>query len=223
MSKYIVVYDFETSDKVAETCHPLQIAAVAIERKTLEIVPQEDGGLFKSYMRPPISDEEILDANVIKEDALRVNHIKREDIAGFPAEKVVWNNFSDWMKQWRASNNKWHFPIRAGYNIINFDDVITRRLNETYNTKWFFHPRDFCDLISMTWGWQESNPEVESISWDNIKKHLGMSGQDGQAHTADADCLSCARYLVRLLSYQRLHGKRQNFFKDAFADQNGIK
>jgi DNA polymerase III epsilon subunit-like protein len=218
MSKFIIVYDFETGDVDPHTCHPLQIGAVAIERSTLEFVPPEEGGSFVSYMRPPISDDDIFNWDIIKQRALDKNKISRETIIEAPAEKVVWVNFIDWIKKFKSGRDQYTKPVRAGHNILKFDDIIVARLNEKYGQKPPFHPRDFVDTMNLSFLLFESNPEMTSYSFDALRPHLGFSA-DG-AHEAMNDVVTTGKYLTRVMKYFRAHCKRQKYFQNSFNERS---
>lgn len=214
-NNYICVYDYETGGKFANKSQPIQIAAIIIDPKKLSVV---DGGEFESLMRP-IADKdcEVFGVEPIQDEALKVNHKTRTELKNAPDAKAVFKKFNEWLANFNIGSNDWGLPVRAGFNIHNFDDKITERLacgqktgekepynfgpNDEFGAK-VFHPIHSIDVMNMFFNFTEGwyNPELRSLSMDNIRKYTGMKSD--KAHDALQDCYDCGELLVRML---RLH------------------
>jgi DNA polymerase III epsilon subunit-like protein len=205
-----VIFDLETSDKDPFTCYALEISALAIDNHTLEII---DGGIFESRMRPPLTDEQILDINgPIKDEALAVNGIKRKEILDAPKESLVWTNFINYTKSYTTGRAPWGNPVAIGHNIRKFDDIIVNRLCETYNTKYPFHPRDYIDTLNMMYLWLESVEGIDKYGMDSLRAFLGLDNADkGSSHTAGRDCYDTYEIFRRFLGWMRKLAKKAKF------------
>lgn len=226
---YICVYDYETGGKFASKSQPIQIAAIILDPKKLTVVK---GGEFESLMKPiPDEDCELYGVEPIQDEALKVNHKTREEIAAAPDAKAVFKKFNEWLSNFSVGDNSWGLPVRAGYNIHNFDDKITERLacgqgtgeKEPYNFgpsdefgSKVFHPIHSFDVMCMFNAWFENKyePALRSMSMDNLRKYTGMVSEN--AHDALQDCYDCAEFLARLLKLNRnvingILGSRVNF------------
>jgi DNA polymerase III epsilon subunit-like protein len=205
-----IIFDLETSDKDSDTCYPLQVAATAVDGKTLEVLES-----FQSFMRPNLTDEIIMDlGGPIKPDALRVNHIKREDILKFPLTKVVWPNFIEFCLKYRVGKTIWGYPIPVGYNIVNFDIPIVKRVSKELNTRYPFHTRDFIDLMNLemiTMGGLTGESRMEKYSFDYVKGYYGMNNEEyGQSHDAQRDVKDTLDLFIRKLRWIRTKVKLHN-------------
>src|SRR5687767_13171995 len=156
--------DFETTSKKKFSCQPTQLAAAAIDGRKLEVI-----GRFKSYFQ--ISE----DADYLKKynldpatpEVLKMTHTTMEDLHKAPTPKIVWKNFESWVNQFNYKQSKWTAPIRAGYNIFNYDDAITERLcgkppyefgpwDEEYQCQSLFSPIFGIDLMQIVYYWFSS-------------------------------------------------------------------
>ena len=119
-SNYIVL-DFETDGVNPETCQPIQIAAIVLNPRNLQVYP---GAEFNSYIKP---DFKTLDTR-----ALEINKIKIEDLEQAPNPKVVWKSFCKFVNQYDVIHEKDKYkPIPVGYNL-QYDLTIANRLNKLY-------------------------------------------------------------------------------------------
>lgn len=193
----LVSFDFETSGINPETCQPLSLGAVAIHPKKLEII---EGSEFYSLIKPEEPDK-------VPQEALNVNKLNMEELMKAPSLGVVWNNFVNYLKQYRSGKNVWGNPIRAGFNIVSYDDVIIGRLARRFGNvdkdgrPDIFHPRDCFDAIHHLFAHLE-NSDIRSYSFDNMREFLGMKST-GQAHNALSDSEDAAKLIIRLLNYYR--------------------
>jgi len=195
---YIVVYDFETSSADPQTTQPLSLAALAIDPRTLQIEPNR----FETLIRPTEPEK-------VEPGALRVNKLTMEELTkpveegGPPSVDVAWKSFVNYLGQFSSGSSMWGKPIAAGHNILNFDNIITDRMNAKYNGgKKTFHPRDDIDTMKLIFLWTENNPAVEKLGMDYLRDYLGLDAEG--AHTAKKDIDDCAKIIIRFL---RLHRK----------------
>lgn len=209
----IIFIDFETSSTDPYTCYPLQLSAVAIHGKRLEIM---EGGRFNEYMRPKLSDDEIMDPNIIQDGALTINHIKRESIKDFPIEKIVWENFCNWVTQFRGEGG---VCIPAGWNYIRYDEIIINRLRDAYKTKRVFHENDFIDIMNFDWMFRESDPNYGGKSFLKAREHFGIQLSEGdKAHDARVDVEYGAKLLIRYMAWIKKVAKNKKYFAGALLD-----
>lgn len=221
-----IVYDYETTSKNAYRTQPTQLAAVALDGRKLEIV-----GKFNSYIKISEDEEYMKKYNLdpISEEALQKTKISMETIRAAPEPKVVWPQFVDFVNQFNYRKNKWGAPVAAGFNIINYDNVITNRLcgaepwklgpfDEVYQTQSLFNPIQYVDLLHISYFWLESLPEPTSLSFDSLRQFFGMD--TSKAHNAEFDVQQTAELLIRFLKLTRnVAGKTK--FKGAMARNVG--
>lgn len=122
----IICYDWETAGANPHTCQPIQIAAVAIDGRTLKL---KDNGKFES-MISIIPDDKVEDYGLdpVEQKALDVNKKTLEEIQKAPSLKTVWAQFCEWVNGFNYKGDRWSAPIRSGYNIMGFDDIICDRI-----------------------------------------------------------------------------------------------
>lgn len=209
-SNYFACYDFETGGINPETCEPLSLGAVIIHPKKLAIV---EGAEFYSLIQPENPDN-------INPEALEKNKLKMDELMEAPKLETVWNSFLSFLKQYKTGKNSWGNPIPAGYNILGYDNIIITRLAKRFGNvdkdgrADVFHPRDSFDALTHIFAHLESDENIRSYSFDNMREFLGMKSI-GQAHNALVDSKDAARLIIRLLNYyRRLNSKEK--FKGAF-------
>lgn len=210
----IIFLDFETGSKNPNKTQPIQLAAVCIHARKLEIIK---GSEFQSYIKP-VSDE-IAKANnldPIQDEALKVNKISREILETAPQLDVVWKQFVNYVDSFNYKKNLWSAPILAGFNNNGFDDIIIRRLCQKYGPyqeereqQGLFHPLHNIDLMKWMWKWTENTNEIKSLSMDSIRDWLGMS-KDG-AHNAIVDVKDGAKLLINILKMTRYFASKTKF------------
>lgn len=210
----IIFLDFETGSKNPNTTQPLQLAAVCIHSRKLEIIRDSE---FQSYIKP-LDDEAAKLAGVdpVEEEALKVNKITKEQLLNAPQLDVVWKQFVDYVNSFNYKKNTWAAPILAGFNNNGFDDKIIHRLCEKYgpfqkdrNQQALFHPIHNIDLMKLMWAWTENNNDIKSLSMDAIREWLGMP-KDG-AHNAIIDVKDGAKLLISMLKLTRHFGSKTRF------------
>ena len=221
--RYICVFDFETDGKFPETANPVQVAAIILNPRSLEIIAE-----FESKMRPKDvtgttyfedhKDTIEWHAKLHKTTAEKIFEAWKK----YPDSKIVWTRFFEFISKYHTrQNNPGSFtaPIPAGYNIVNFDLPIALRLCKQYgfvdtngNSKMFSKVNKF-DVYDIVFSWFENLNEPEKLSMDYIRPFLGMS-TDG-AHDALQDVKDTTAILVRFLNFQRRLGSVEKF-KDCF-------
>lgn len=204
----IVFRDWETGSKNRYNTQPIQLAAVIIDIKRLEVVPDS---LFESTLRPLFTDEECEKAGVapLEDEALKKNGFTREELQTAPYPKLVWQNYCDYLKNYNLKGkdgSKWDAPAVGGYNNCNFDDFIDIRMCEQYGPKldewggWsLYHPFfrfDAQQLVQNFFHAKKINT-FNSISMDAMREYFGYSMEN--AHKADVDVKQGADLLIRFL------------------------
>jgi len=209
----LLFYDFETGSKNKYKTQPIQIAAVVIDLRALDIV---EDSLFVSTIKPELDDEKAttLGLDPIQDDALKVNGFTREELEKAPDCKLVWSNFLDYTKRFNLKGNngsKWDSVALSGFNNSNFDDYILARLCEKYGPKldeyggWTcFHPFVNIDLHMLIQGWFHSIQlnDSGSMSMDALRDFFGIDKTN--AHRADIDVISGALLLIKFFKLQKL-------------------
>ncbi len=210
----IVVIDFETGSRNPYRTQPIQIAAIMVDSRKLEVIPNSD---FESLMCPVMEPELLTkyELDALEDGALKVNKKNVDELLVAKSPQVVWTEFIGYLTNYKTSKSSRGSPIVAGYNNNGFDDVILQRLGRQYGgwnekqDKWdIFHPFYNIDVFKYTWMWFE-NSDLESISLDSMRKYMGMS--DEGAHDALVDVYDTAELLIRFLGLSRYFQNRVKF------------
>lgn len=216
MPSTIIVYDFETTSTDPNTCQPVQLAALPIDYTTLKY---DIKNAFSFTIKP--SNFDIIDPKVIDWHCKNLKISKEKLLTNWKNAsdlKSVWDNFLLFIKRWNVKGTKWEAPIRAGHNIVKYDDIIIERLRQEFSPKQehLFHPRDYLDTMNIAYLWLESLPEPNSYSMEKLMDFHGYDEvSKSGAHEALSDCVNCARLLCHYLKLHRgLAPKVQ--FKKAF-------
>lgn len=236
---YICYLDFETCSKLPYNTQPIQLAAVMIDIRRLEVL---SNGIFNSYIKP-IADEKAEEYGLskIEKEALDISKISLETLKNSPSLKVVWGQFIEFIDQYNTKKQKWTAPILAGFNNTRFDNIIIDRIcggNKLYNPThkepyrlgpWddeerktpLFHPRDNIDLMKYLWWWFENDVDVKSISMDSMRNIFGISASG--SHNALVDVLQGAYLLIKFLRLTRYVQERMSSkFHNSFEKENRI-
>lgn len=196
-----ISFDFETYGLEPDWAEAVQIGAHAFDGRTLEPYP-DDVGKFESLMRP-LYPERLDDPKAQK--ALDVNKLKKEDILAAPDQKVVWNNFVNWVKKFnKKGGSKWGAPIAVGQNIKGFDfkfvDILNRLHVKTKENTVLFNEMFVLDLKDCLWLWFESDASLDNYKMDTWREYRKLP-KDG-AHSAYFDALQEG---LEALKFVRLH------------------
>lgn len=215
-----IMYDFETGSRNPKTTQPIELAAIAINPRTLEIIP---GSEFYSLIKP-FDDEEAKAKGLdpLEDGALEVNKKTREILKTAPDIKAVWQNFIQYVSSFNYKGGRWDAPIPVGFNNNGFDDIIIERI--CCSAPWnlgpkdergatLFHPVQNVDLMRLMFPWMESNTELKSLSMDNLREYFGMDNKN--AHTADQDVKDQAEIFCRFMKMSRQFSGKVTF-KDCF-------
>lgn len=212
-NKDIVCFDFETGSTNPERCQVTQVAAIALDGRNFRVK-----GEFNSEIRPLYFDDDEALANgwdPIEEGALKVTRKTREGLASAPTLDAVWPKFVDFVNKYNYNKTDWFAPIPAGYNIVNFDLPITKRLcslygpwNEKKGQQKLFDPIKKFDVMDMYYGWSENDPGIKSWSMDNLRKRVGFS--TANAHDALQDVKDTANVMIKFLLVQRAVYKKMS-------------
>lgn len=231
----ICVFDFETDGSDPSVCSPVQLSAVIIDSKRLEIVKDSE---FNVYFRPEklekagaSATQDIYKDSDILEWHGKIKGVDASEIfkmwCDYPEQKHSWQQFTNYLDNYhnvygKKSRSQFSAPLASGYNIIRFDMKIINRLSEKYNNlnkeriTNLFHPRDQIDIMNIAWLWLESQEDVKSLALDNLRDYLGIDKTN--AHDAVKDVKDCAEILIRFLKlHRKLSSKVQ--FKNSFANE----
>lgn len=208
-NNYYIVYDYETSGKDARTCQPMSVACVAVDGRRFQIVP---GSEFYQEFQTIWDPEECerLGVELCGKGAIQVHGLTEAKLKDAPPLKNGWANFCSHVKQFKGSGNQWSYPIPVGYNNKRYDDIITHRIQ--FDEPYGFGPKNvFCprsiDVMDMMFMFTENNPDVSSISADNlIRGKMGYSR--GKAHNALSDVIMTADLFCKSMIWLRQYTRK---------------
>lgn len=217
----ICVFDLETDGISPDKCSPVQIAAVMVDPKKLEIIPDSE---FNINLKPEAlqekADYDYSDSDVLDFHA-KVRGSSKEDILKqwkeYQKQEQGWKLFVSYLELYHTRSEKkscFSAPIAAGYNINRFDLRITERLSVKYNNlnkegkSSLFYPRDVIDLMNMMFYWFEGTNELKNYTLDHVREYLGIS--TAGSHDALKDVKDTADILIR---FMRLHRNLANKVK----------
>lgn len=207
-NKWIIVFDFETDSPDPATCNPVELAAIPIEPRTLEIKTDR---AFSVVIKPPgFSKESYFTEERQKtiEWHAKQRGVETSDIIKSwkkgKSEKIAWKSFCDYCKKFnieKTGSNWYTEPISAGYNIVGFDLPICQRLCEKHKTKMPFAKVNKMDLMDLLFYWFESLDEPRNFRLDTMRGFFGIKAS--QAHEAYSDTVDTAKLLVQFLKFHR--------------------
>lgn len=208
----LIVYDFETGSANRMKCQPLQLAAVAVDVKRLEVIPRSE---FSSLICPIFDNEAATKAGLdpLQKDAMEVNKLDIEELKKAPSPKVVWEQFIEYLNNYNIKSikgDKWTQPYRGGFNNTRFDDKICERLCETYGPKLndegemiIFHPTGNIDayvLMNTMFNYHKLSKNNRN-NMDVIREYMGYKTEG--AHNAVIDVTQIADLLIRFFRLNR--------------------
>jgi DNA polymerase III epsilon subunit-like protein len=218
-NNFFVVFDLETDSPNPEVCSPIQIAALVIHPRRLEIL---DGSEFCSWVKPDDFGKDYYENHKDTIDWHANNHeISPEEflkkLEQAPPEKIVWNNFITYLKSWYVegkNRSRYNAPILAGYNIFEFDKIIIDRLCRKYknvdkdNFPNIYQKRDTVDIMKLVFAWNESLTFLNSFKMDELREKLFSEEEkkkmySGVAHEGLKDCYDEAALLIKYLNLHR--------------------
>ena len=222
-NRWIIVFDFETDGTDPNTCNPVELAAVPIEPRTLEIKASK---AFSAVIKPPGFNK---DEYFTEERQKTIEwHAKQRGVTSADiikswkkgkSEKIVWKNFCEYRKKFNIekSYGNWYTePVAAGYNIIGFDLPICQRLSEKHKTGMPFAKVNKMDLMDLMFYWFENLNQPKNMRLDTMRDFFGL--QAAQAHEAYSDTIDTAKLLTQFLKFHRRQSNVEKF-KGAMAQK----
>lgn len=216
-----VVFDFETGSRNPHKTQPTQLAAIALDGRNFSVK-----GQFNSEIQPILDDDKAIAAGLdpIEDEALKITHKSRDNLANAPALKSVWDKFTKFVSQYNWKGDAFFNPIPVGFNIIGFDMIIINRLCEQFGPwdkdrqqqKLFSKVYKF-DIMDSIFAWTESDPSIRSISMDSLRERMSLGTE--KAHDALQDVKDEANIFIKLMKTHRAVYQNMNFDK-AFANGN---
>tara|TARA_R110002020_G_scaffold55309_2_gene153594 strand:+ start:17207 stop:17878 length:672 start_codon:yes stop_codon:yes gene_type:complete len=220
-NRWILVFDWETDSPDPATCNPVELAAIPVNPRTLEIKKEQ---AFRATIKPDGIDDDSYFTKERKDTIswhAKQRGVESEDIINDwkkgKSEKVVWKNFCGYCSKYEVDKKpgQWYTePIPAGYNIIGFDLPIANRLAEKYGTKSPFSKVTKIDMMDILFMWFENLEEPSSMKLDAFRKFLGMNA--AQAHEALSDTIDEAELMVKFMKFHRRQSTVGKF-KGSFA------
>ncbi len=229
---YILVTDLETDHIKPKLANPVQIAAIVIDPRKLELVKD---AVFDSMCRPDQIDEPDyfdIHKSTIEFHARLQKCTTDEVLAKWraaPSEKIVFEQYVEFISKYNTGDgkrkSKFTAVIPGGANIMRYDLPIFQKLCEKYGKvssdgdQNIFHPRDCIDTLhSFCFPWFESHEDPpESYSMDNLRPYLGIKADE--AHNALSDCKDSAQIIMKFLKFHRkLIGTHKIKFRGSFAN-----
>lgn len=214
-----IIFDFETGSRNPHKTQPTQIAAIALDGRTLSMK-----GQFNSEIKPIFDDKQAIAAGLdpIEDEALKITKKTREQLENAPSLKSVWSKFTKFVDQYNWKGEPFFNPIPVGFNIIGFDLIIVNRLCKEFGPwdKEKEQPKLFSkvykiDIMDTVFAWTESDPTVKSISMDSLRERMGLSLDN--AHDALQDVKDEANIFIKIMKTHRAVYQNMNFDK-AFAN-----
>jgi DNA polymerase III epsilon subunit-like protein len=200
-----ICFDFETGSRNPHKTQPTQLAALALDGRSLAVK-----GQFNSEIKPILDDEKAIAAGVdpLQDEALKITGKTREALEQAPSLKSVWSKFTKFVDQYNWKGEPFFAPIPVGFNIIGFDLIIINRLCKEFGP--WDHEREQqklfskvykIDIMDNVFTWTESDPSVKSISMDSLRDRMGLSKEN--AHDALQDVKDEANIFIKLMKTHR--------------------
>lgn len=222
----ICVFDLETDGSDPDSCSPVQIAAVIIDPRKLEIIPDSE---FNINLMPESlekdKDYDYSDSDVLDFHA-KVKNISKDKVLAewrdYQKQEIGWKMFVSYLEMYHIRSQRkscFTAPISCGYNINRFDLRIIDRLSQKYNNvnkegrSSLFYPRDVIDIMNVVFYWFEGNDELKNYTLDNLRDYLGISKEG--AHDALKDVKDTAQIMIRFLRLHRNLSSKIKF-KESF-------
>ena len=219
--KDYICYDFETTSADPFKTQPVQIAAVVIHGRKLDIKP---GSEFNSLMKPIFDEDECqkLGIDPLQDGAVAVHGKTQEILETAPSAKSVWENFTEYVNQHNYKGTNFTAPVSVGYNIRGFDSIIVNRLcseqpynygpiNKKRGGQDIFNRIHMIDMLDIMFSLFENNKNVNSLSADNlIRGYMGYKDK-GHAHDALSDVLMVAELFCKVQRMLRYTASKRNF------------
>lgn len=183
-----------------------------LDPNTLEII---EGSQFSSDVKPEnINSPDYLTDERVKtiEWHAKMRGVTKEDIinkwANSPNLDVTWQLFTEHVDKYNKSKTQYDAPIAAGINIINFDLIISNRLNERFKVKRMFN-HEIIDLRHIAYYLLIWDSTLKSRSMDSLRTYFGL--EKSAAHTAEVDVKEEALIISRCLKYFKAGFRKDKF------------
>lgn len=203
--QHIVFLDFETGSRNPYKTQPIQLAAVVLDARKLE-VRDEYCSLIKPEIDPKVCAK--LGVDPLEDEAMAINKKDVNELVLAPSPKMVWSNFTEFVNRHNPKKDEWTAPIMAGANIYGFDDIIINRLAEQYGSYdeetrrcTLFNKIHKYDLLHDFFRWFENKYTIKRLSMNAMREMLGMDASN--AHDALQDCRDGAKILTRFINLYR--------------------
>ena len=209
--RWIIVYDLETDGPDPTIANPVEIAAVPVNPRTLEIKMDDT---FEVTVKPPgIEKDEYFTTGVQKtiDWHASTRGCSSEDIVNTwkkgKSQKVAMKNFCSYLQKYHIEKDPMRRifftePAYSGYNVDGFDDIIIRNMCDKHKLTYPFAKMGNMDLLHYITYWFENLPEPDNYKMDTLKEFFGLQSH-GQAHSAISDVVDTAKILVRFLKFAR--------------------
>lgn len=204
-TKTIIVFDFETGSLDIEKCEVIQVAAMAIDTKTLNPIPE---AIFESLIKPR-------DFNNLQDEALAINKKTKEELRQAPSIDVVWQKLTYFLSMFNTGKGSFTAPIPAGKNIRHFDMPIFNRIclelgyAENNKKNIYFNQRHMYDLDEIMMLWFENSSDLPNMKMDTLRDYFGLS--KAGAHDALVDVKQTAELITHFLKFHRNMYPKINF------------
>lgn len=225
MKQTIIVFDFETTGKDPNdpACDIVEIAAVAIHSKNLEIIKNSE---FFTYVRPDDIDQpgyyenhkQTIDwhLGLSQNKGMTPQTLLEKWSNGVP-EKKAWSQFVNYINQYNYMNSYKTAPIAAGQNIRGFDLPIYDRINAKYKSKPAFAKRDCIDTLDLSFYWLAfNNDPPKSYKMDDLRPYFGMGSEHG--HNALVDVKDEANIAIMYLQLLKKFSQQTIFRNKLFTN-----
>lgn len=237
LENIIIIRDWESGSRNPYNCQPLELAAIALDPKSLEIIPNSKFYSKICYLE----DEQAIKEGFapVEDEALRVNKLIREDLKEAPSLKMVWQDYTSYLDGFnrKRRGKGWDAPIACGFNSSSFDDIIDKRLCNKFGPQvnergdWMiYHPNINIDLyhhMHTLFNNLRLNAQ-NTMNFDVIRDFMGMDKTG--AHSAMFDVYQTAFLLIKYLRLLKafndgtlnLSKGQKVKFKDCFSNENKI-
>lgn len=86
--------------------------------------------MFSSYIKPIFDVDECvrLGLEPISKEVLTKTNITMKQLEEAPSIQNVWQQFIQYVNKYNPSKSRWKAPIKAGYNIDRYDNIIIDRI-----------------------------------------------------------------------------------------------
>lgn len=192
----IIVYDLETGGLSSKLHALTEIALVAINTETLEIV-EEWSSLIKPY-----SEELTYTQDALEITKLTVDRIKEKGNEAAEVRKSI----VEFIERHTEGSHK---PVLAGHNIIKFDNPFFDKFMKEEKVDVFklLSPdiQDTLKMAHLRW------PELPNYSLGTCANEVGQTLVE--AHRALPDTVANAKFLIKMLKNLRGEGSAETSYK----------